>query len=99
MKKEKHFNIIKRPLITEKSAVLSGDEGRVHVYEVAVKATKDEIKDAIENIFDVSVESVNTVIIRGKTKRVGKIFGKRSNWKKAYVTLKEGSTINYVEGV
>ncbi len=97
--KERCYDIIRKPLMTEKAAMAStGEDNRNFVYQVDIKATKLEIKQAVEKIFNVEVESVNTVLVRGKLKRVGKVFGKRSNWKKAYVTLKEGHTINYIDG-
>lgn len=85
--------IIKRPLITEKSSQLR-EEGQVVAFEVARDANKIEIKQAIEKAFEVKVESVNTVLMAGKPKRVGRNFGKRSNWKKAYITLAEGNDID-----
>lgn len=99
MKKFRHYEVIKRPLMTEKSAALSDAEKAAYLFEVDLKATKEDIKQAVEDVFEVQVENINTVIVRGKVKRVGRTFGKRSNWKKAYVTLKEGDNINFVEGV
>jgi large subunit ribosomal protein L23 len=99
MEKLKYYDIIKRPVLTEKSSAF-GDaekENSVYLFEVALKADKGTIKKAIEVLFDVKVKTVNTVIMRGKTKRVGKNVGKKSNWKKAYITLQKGSTINFVE--
>lgn len=99
MKKERHFDIISRPLLTEKSTAANNAEKQVYLFEVAISSKKKDVKDAVENIFDVKVDSVNTVVVRGKVKRVGKVMGKRNNWKKAYVTLKKGYAINLVEGV
>jgi large subunit ribosomal protein L23 len=99
MKKEKHFDIIKRPLLTEKSTALSNASKQSYIFEVSLDSTKEEVKEAIEKVFNVQVESINTVVVGGKTKRVGRVIGKRSTWKKAYVTLKEGNEINLVEGV
>jgi len=99
MKKEKHFDIIRRPLLTEKSAVAADAQRQTYLFEVDMKSTKEAIKEAVEAVFDVKVYSVNTVIMRGKPKRVGRITGSRSNWKKAYVTLAEGCQINLVEGL
>ena len=85
--------IIRRPIaLTEKAARLK-TEGNQVVFEVAVGANKLEIKDAVEKLFDVKVASVNTLIQRGKQKRMGKGLAKRRNWKKAIVTLREGSDI------
>jgi len=85
--------IIKRPLITEKTSMVR-EGGNVVAFEVARDANKIEIKQAVEKAFDVKVEGVNTVLVAGKVKRVGRNFGKRSNWKKAYVTLAEGNEID-----
>lgn len=86
--------IIKKPLITEKTS-LQKEEGRMVAFEVALDSNKIEIKQAVEKAFDVKVTNVNTVLMAGKVKRVGLKFGKRSNWKKAYVTLAEGSNIDF----
>lgn len=86
--------IIKRPLITEKTS-LQKEIGQIVAFEVSVDANKIEIKQAVEKAFDVKVKSVNTSLVAGKVKRVGRQFGKRSNWKKAYVTLEEGSSIDF----
>jgi large subunit ribosomal protein L23 len=85
--------IIRRPIaLTEKAARLKADENQV-VFEVAIGANKLEIKDAVERLFDVKVARVNTLVQRGKQKRMGKGLAKRRNWKKAIVTLREGSDI------
>ena len=86
--------IIRKPLITEKTS-LQKEAGQVVAFEVARDANKIEIKRAVESAFDVKVQNVNTVLVAGKVKRVGRQFGKRSNWKKAYVTLAEGSSIDF----
>lgn len=86
--------IIKKPLITEKSS-LQKEVGQVVTFEVSLDANKIEIKQAVEKAFDVKVKNVNTSLVAGKVKRVGRQFGKRSNWKKAFVTLKEGSSIDF----
>jgi large subunit ribosomal protein L23 len=86
--------IIKRPLITEKTS-LQKEVGQIVAFEVSVDANKIEIKQAVEKAFDVKVKNVNTSLVAGKVKRVGRQFGKRSNWKKAYVTLEEGSSIDF----
>ena len=99
MKKEKHFDIIRRPLLTEKSTMSADVEKQTYLFEVDMKSSKEDIKEAVESVFDVKVHSVNTVIMRGKPKRVGRITGSRSNWKKAYVTLMKGYQINLVEGL
>ena len=85
--------IIRRPIaLTEKASRLKVDSNQV-VFEVALGANKLEIKDAVERLFDVKVARVNTLVQRGKMKRMGKGLAKRRNWKKAIVTLREGSDI------
>ena len=85
--------IVRRPIaLTEKAARLK-IQGNQVVFEVAIGANKLEIKDAIERLFAVKVASVNTLIQRGKQKRMGRGVAKRRNWKKAIVTLREGSDI------
>lgn len=86
--------VIRKPLITEKSS-LQKDAGQVVVFEVARDANKVEIKQAVEKAFDVKVKNVNTVLIAGKVKRRGQVVGKRPNRKKAYITLEEGSSIDF----
>lgn len=85
-------DIIKAPIITEKSANLAQDQNTM-TFSVDVKANKTQIKQAIESIFDVKVESVNTVNVKPKKKRVGRYAGKTNRVKKAIVKLREGSSI------
>ena len=85
-------DIIKAPIVTEKSAKLA-QEGNTITFSVDTKANKTEIKQAVEKIFNVKVESVNTVNVRPKKKRVGRYVGKTNKVKKAIVKLKEGSSI------
>lgn len=92
------YDVIKRPLLTEKSTALRSSENQV-VFAVAKEANKYEIKSAIENIFKVEVAAVNTMIYRGKDKRVGRTFGRRSNWKKAVVTMAAGTNLDVFGGV
>ncbi len=90
--------IIIKPLITERS--MDGMEQKKYSFKVAKKATKSEVKKAIEKLFDVQVKKVNTMIMPGKTKRVGVHTGRTSDWKKAVVTLTEESkTIEFFEGL
>lgn len=86
--------IIRKPLVTEKSTGMSGD-CQVVAFEVARDANKLEIKQAVESAFDVKVANVRTMQYAGKKKRLGLNFGKRANWKKAYVALCEGSSIDF----
>ncbi len=90
--------ILKRPVITEKTTILK-DNNNVVSFVVDKKTNKLEIKNVVEEIFKVEVDSVRTVNVAGKRKRTGKSVGKRSNWKKAYVALKEGQSIDIFEGV
>jgi len=84
--------IIRYPSITERNTALRTSQNK-YVFEVAPTATKPQIKKAIEKIFSVNVESVNTVVVKGKKKRVGKYAGYRPDWKKAIVKLQTGQTI------
>ncbi len=93
----KDYNIILSPHITEK-ATLGSEHGQV-TFCVANQATKPEIKTAVEALFDVKVKAVNTMIQKGKTKRFKGIMGKRSDFKKAIITLEEGQTIDTGTGV
>ena len=104
-------SIIKRPLLTEKTARLretggnaatpaEGDEySQKVVFEVARDANKIEIKRAVQTLFKVTVSDVRTLVVRGKAKRVGRFSGRRPAWKKAFVTLKPGDNIEFFEGV
>lgn len=89
---ENYRDIIKGPIMTEKSANLAQESNTI-TFSVDTKANKTQIKQAIEKIFDVKVESVNTINVRPKKKRVGKYSGYTSKVKKAIVKLKEGSSI------
>ena len=90
------YDVIKKPLITEKTTV-EKDERNVIAFVVNRAANKIEIKAAVKQLFNAEVASVNTVNVAGKTKRTAKGIGNRSNWKKAYVTLKEGSNVDFFE--
>jgi large subunit ribosomal protein L23 len=93
-----YSKVILRPLLTEKNTGLKEVLNKV-VFEVAPDANKIEIKKAVEEAFHVSVQSVNVLNVRGKLKRLGRKVGRRRDWRKAIVTLKEGSTIEFFEGV
>ena len=104
-------NIIKRPLLTEKSSALRETGGMTDppedtdqlspkiLFEVSRDANKIEIRQAIEKLFDVKVLNVRTQIVRGKDRRIGRFSGRRPAWKKAIVTLAAGQTIEFFEGV
>lgn len=89
------YDVIKRPVITEKTRDLA-EKGQF-VFAVSPRATKTDIRRAVEKLFDVNVKRVNTMIVGGKRRRT--IYGtaKRSNWKKAIVTLRAGQSISYFE--
>lgn len=82
--------IIRKPLITEKSNLMK-EVDNVVAFEVDINSNKVEIKQAVEKAFDVKVQNIRTIIVAGKVKRMGRNFGKRSNIKKAYITLAEGN--------
>ncbi len=85
--------ILIRPLVTEKTtSQLGGDE--TYAFEVGIDANKVQIKNAIEAYYGVDIHDVNTLVVRGKTKRHGRHYGKRKNWKKAYVRVASGQTLN-----
>ena len=93
----RHYDTIIAPVITEKATVLT-EQNKV-VFQVAMDSTKDEIAAAVEELFKVRVIKVNTLITKGKTKRFRGILGKRSDVKKAIVTLQEGQTIDISTGL
>jgi large subunit ribosomal protein L23 len=90
--------VIVRALITEKGTILR-EKGNQYLFEVSPGANKIEIKHAVETIFSVHVQSVRTMAVRGKEKRVGRFAGRRSDWKKAVVTLQTGEAIELFEQV
>ncbi len=92
------YNIIKRPLITEKTSIQKEDSNQV-TFEVDRRANRVEIGRAIEKIFNVNVAHVRTMQVKGKKKQRGRIIGKRRDWKKAIVTLRSGERIDFFEGV
>ena len=85
-------DVIRRPLITEKTTVMR-DDGRTLVFEVSRDANKIDIKRAVEQLLGSKVDSVRTALSHGKMKRQGKYVGRRSDWKKAYVKLREGEKL------
>jgi large subunit ribosomal protein L23 len=87
-------DILLRPIVTEKSSRLQATEN-TYVFEVGETANKHEIKDAVEKVFGVHVTDVRTIRVRGKSKRFGRFSGKRSNWKKAFVKLADGDSLNF----
>ena len=95
--KPEHYDVIRKPIITEKTTMAS-ENGAV-VFEVAIDSNKPTIKEAVESLFDVKVRAVNTTITKGKSKRFRGMLGKRKDIKKAYVTLEEGNTIDVSTGL
>ena len=94
----KQTDVIRRPLITEKTTLLRED-GRTLVFEVSPHATKIDIKRAVEKLLGAKVAGVRTALAHGKIKRQGRFAGQRSDWKKAYVKLREGEKIpEFLEG-
>jgi len=97
MNQERLLKVILAPHVSEKSTI-SAEMSDTLVFKVATDANKTEIKSAVESLFEVEVTGVRTVNVKGKTKRHGMRMGKRKDWKKAYVTLKEGHDIDFVGG-
>ncbi|PHS33114.1 MAG: 50S ribosomal protein L23 [Methylophaga sp.] len=95
MNLERITKIILGPVVAEKASRVAESNNQV-VLKVLPDANKSEIKQAVEKMFDVKVESVTTMNVKGKVKRTGRIMGKRSDWKKAYVTLVEGADLNFL---
>lgn len=93
MNEQRIFQILRAPHISEKAAIV-GDASNQHVFKVAKDAKKDEIKAAVEQLFNVKVSKVRTANVKGKAKRQGARMGKRSDWKKAYVSLEQGHEID-----
>lgn len=92
------YQVVLKPLLTEKGTRLK-EEGNQYLFRVARTANKIEIKQAIEQLFKVTVLDVRTARMRGKVKRMGRFQGRTSAWKKAIATLKEGDSIELYEGV
>ncbi|MGB0590960.1 MAG: 50S ribosomal protein L23 [Myxococcota bacterium] len=92
------YNVIKRPVNTEKTRD-AHDASNQYVFEVVPTANKIEIRQAVEEIFGVRVTAVRTINVRGKMKRFRRGMGKKPNWKKAIVTLRDGDVIDVFEGV
>ena len=95
--REQMYRVIRAPVITEKATHAS--EHNQVIFRVALDATKRDIKTAIEGLFDVKIDAVNTLRVQGKTKRVRGRVGRRSDYKKAIVTLAEGSRIDVTTGI
>lgn len=98
MNQERLLQVLRAPLVSEKSTVVSDANNQV-VFEVATDAAKPEIKAAVESLFKVKVTGVTTLNVKGKTKRFRGRPGKRSGWKKAYVSLAEGEELDFLGGL
>ncbi len=94
---ERLMTVIHGPHLSEKSAI-AAESGNQVVFKVRTDASKAEIRQAVEMLFDVKVDGVSVVNVKGKTKRFGRTMGRRSDWKKAYVKLAEGSEIDFLGG-
>ncbi len=95
--KAEHYDVIRKPLVTEKSTMAS-ENGAV-VFEVSIDSNKPQIKEAVEALFGVKVKAVNTSITKGKQKRFKGVLGRRKDIKKAFVTLEDGNTIDVTTGL
>ncbi|PTU63627.1 50S ribosomal protein L23 [Chromobacterium sp. Panama] len=93
MNQERLLQVILAPIVSEKSTMIA-EKSQQMAFRVAKDATKPEIKAAVEMLFNVKVEGVSTVNVKGKVKRFGRSIGRRSDWKKAYVSLVEGQEID-----
>jgi large subunit ribosomal protein L23 len=94
MNQERLMKVLLSPVVSEKAAI-AADASRQYAFKVTTDATKPEIAKAVELLFEVEVDAVRTVLVKGKRKRFGQMQGKRSDWKKAYVRLKEGQEIDF----
>jgi len=97
MNKERIFKVLQAPRVTEKSARV-GEQGNQYVFRVAPEASKADIRAAVEELFDVNVESVRVAVVKGKNKSFKMRPGKRTDWKKAYVRVQEGQVIDLLGG-
>jgi large subunit ribosomal protein L23 len=97
MNQERLLKVLLAPHLSEKSSVVA-DANNQYVFRVVTDASKPEIKAAVEHLFNVSVDAVRVSTVKGKIKRFGQRMGQRSDWKKAYVTLKEGQEISFMGG-
>ncbi len=97
MNQQRLMQVLLAPQVSEKATYVA-DKNEQVIFRVAPDATKPEVKAAVELLFKVSVESVQIANVKGKQKRFGRYMGSRKNWKKAYVCLKSGQEINFVDG-
>lgn len=97
MNKDRLYKVLLSPRVTEKTTLV-GENSNQYVFEVAADANKAEIRAAVETLFEVNVESVSVVNVKGKNKTFKMRAGKRSNWKKAYVRIQEGQALDFLGG-
>jgi len=97
MNQERVYKVLLGPHFSEKASIVA-DQSNQFVFRVSRDASKPEIKEAVEQLFEVKVKSVSTLNVKGKTKRFGRSEGKRASWKKAYVALQAGYDIDFVDG-
>ena len=97
MNEERLMKVLLAPLISEKSSV-AAEQNNQYVFKVTTDATKPEIKQAVELLFNVKVDAVKVANMKGKTKRFGQRMGRRSDWKKAYISLQAGQEIDLLSG-
>ncbi|ART82711.1 50S ribosomal protein L23 [Oceanisphaera profunda] len=97
IREERILKVLRAPHVSEKSTMVAERTNTI-VFKVALDATKAEVKAAVEKLFEVEVKDVRSLVVKGKTKRTGNRTGRRSDWKKAYVTLKEGQDIDFIGG-
>jgi large subunit ribosomal protein L23 len=97
MSKERLMKVLLSPVVSEKSA-MAADKSNQFAFKVVCDATKPEIAQAVELLFEVKVRDVRTVNVKGKQKRFGRVLGRRNSWKKAYVRLQEGHDIDFAGG-
>ncbi|QWA11709.1 50S ribosomal protein L23 [Sodalis ligni] len=97
IREERLLKVLRAPHVSEKASAAMEKHNTI-VLKVAIEATKAEIKAAVHKLFEVEVTDVRTLVVKGKTKRHGQRIGRRSDWKKAYVTLKEGQNMDFIGG-
>lgn len=97
MNNERIMKLLLGPHVTEKAAIV-GESSNQYVFQVMPDATKPEIKQAVEKLFEVEVDAVRVANVKGKTKRTGQRMGRRKDWKKAYVRVKAGQSIDFMGG-
>lgn len=95
MNEERMYQVVRRPHISEKTVGIAESKRQI-TFEVLKTASKPEVKEAIEALFKVEVAEVKTMVVKGKAKRASRFMGRRNDWKKAYVTLKEGHDIDFI---